>query len=64
MAKNVNVMESLELENGGELQVYIAGKRVALTFTKSDLEACIWVSKEEAQEYADKINKALSESEE
>ena len=63
MAKNTSVSESVELENGGEVSVYIAGNRVALTFTKSDLEACIWLSKEEAQEYADKINQALSEAE-
>lgn len=63
MAKNTSVSESVELESGGEVSVYIAGNRVALTFTKSDLEACIWLSKEEAQEYADKINQALSEAE-
>lgn len=54
--------EMVELAEGGELQVYGASSaRIALSFSKNDLEACIWISAEEAQEFADKINKLLTE---
>lgn len=63
MAKSSTVSEQVELQDGGEVSIYISGNRVALTLNKNDLEAVIWITKEEAQQYADKINHALSEAE-
>lgn len=66
MAKSTTVLENVELEKGGEISVYIASNssnRVNLGFSIGDVEANVWISSEEAQELADKINKALSEIE-
>lgn len=66
MAKTSTVIESVELEKGGEISVYIASNssnKLNIGFTVGEVEANIWISSEEAQELADKINKALSEAE-
>lgn len=64
MAKQSTVIESVELEKGGELSIYVAShnsNRVNIGFSIGEVEANVWISTEEAQQLADKINKALSE---
>jgi len=66
MAKNTSVIENVELEKGGELSIYTASNstnRVNIGVSVGDIETNIWISSEEAQELADKINKVLSEAE-
>lgn len=66
MAKNTSVIENVELESGGELCIYMASNnknKVNIGFTVREVETNIWITTEEAQELADKINKVLSEIE-
>ena len=66
MAKQSTVLENVELQKGGELSVYVTSNnssRVNIGFSIGEVEANVWISSEEAQELADKINKALSEVE-
>ena len=66
MAKNTTVLENIELEKGGEISIYMASNnkdRFNIGFQSGEVEANVWISTVEAQELADKINKALSEIE-
>lgn len=66
MSKNNTVLESVELENGGEITLYMSSNnhaRFNIGFTVGEAESQIWISTEEAQDLADKINKVLSEIE-
>lgn len=66
MAKNSTVLENIELEKGGEISLYMAynsNNRFNIGFQSGEVETNIWISTEEAQDLADKINKVLSEIE-
>lgn len=66
MAKNSTVLENIELEKGGEISLYMASNsnnRFNIGFQSGEVETNIWISTEEAQDLADKINKVLSEIE-
>lgn len=66
MAKNSTVLETVELEKGGEITLYMASNnksRFNIGFQSGEIESQVWLSTEEAQELADKINKVLSEIE-
>jgi len=63
MATSKTILESVDVK-GGELSIYVAShnsNRVNIGFSIGEVEANVWISTEEAQQLADKINKALSE---
>ena len=66
MAKQTSIIESVELESGGEVSINVASNRsdkVSIGFTAGDVDFSFWVTTENAQEIADKINQVLSEAE-
>lgn len=64
MRVNKTVYESVELKNG-ELNVYgNGGLRVSLGIQVGDIDINIWVTEDEADKFADAIQKVLEQTNE
>lgn len=62
MAVNKSIVESVDLDAGGSLSIYITtSNRVALTTTVNDSEFVTWVTEEDAQKFSEAITKAIEE---
>lgn len=61
MAVNKSIIESVELEDGGELSVYIVGEKASLGMEGKSISSSIWITKEELEKLATAINKALEQ---
>lgn len=61
MAVNKSVLESVELENGGELSVYIVRDRASLGIESKDISISTWLSITELEKLAETIKKALEQ---
>lgn len=61
MAKNTSIIESLELAGGLEAYVQIGISRSTLSFDGHGTGYTVSMTIEELQDYADKIQKALTD---
>lgn len=61
MAVNKSVIENVELENGGEVSVYVVRDRASLGVQIKDIDFSVWLSAEELKQVAEMINKALEQ---
>lgn len=61
MAVNKSIIESVELENGGELSVYIVRDRASLGVQIKDIDFSVWLSTEELKKLSETITKALEQ---
>lgn len=61
MGVNKSVIENVDLEDGGEISVYIVGEKASLGIEGKSISSSIWITKKELEQLAIVINKALEQ---
>ncbi len=61
MSTHKSVIENVELQDGGELSVYIVGEKASLGIEGKTISSSVWITKEELKQLAEIINKALEQ---
>lgn len=64
MSIHKSIIEDVELSTGTQLYVQINSKRGSISIDGSEINASVWLTKEELKAFADVIYKALEQDNE